>query len=106
MKTKAPRNCIIGIVAAKRTVCLFHVNECGDIACAINRDLKGNLISMGVDYGATMFADHDHNHWRDEVDDRSRSVIVDSHCVDPRSLNSGDLRRLAKKTVKILRSKK
>ena len=101
MKNNAPRNCIIGIVFYREDVGLFHVNARGDIACAINRDLNGNLHNGDVHFGATMFSDHIHNHWRDEVCDKRRAVLVDSHCVDPTKLNSGDLRRLAKKAAKL-----
>lgn len=107
MKTTAPRNCIIGYLQSKFDVALFHVNERGDIACAINRDANGQ-VHISTSYGATTFKNskgfdgyaHIHNHWIGEVEG-DRSVIVDSHCIDPTKLNSGDLRRLAKKTAKM-----
>lgn len=100
MKTTAPRNCIIGIKFRSNDIGLFHVDSNGDIACALNRNEKGRLQGNRTSWGATMFADHWHNHWAENLS-ASGAAIVNSHCIDPCKLNSGDLRRLAKKADKL-----
>lgn len=102
MKKLIP-NCIIGFTThSGKLVALFHVNSDLQVNCALNRLTNGQLEdkACGVHFGATMFNREPiyTGIWEHEI--LSRGLVVDSHCVDPTKLNSGDLRRLCKKVTR------
>lgn len=103
MKKLIP-NCIIGFTThSGDKVALFHVNSELQVNCALNRLTNGQLedkFNGAVHWAATMF-NRDPIYtgiWERNI--LSRGFAVDSHCVDPTKLNTGDLRRLCKKVVR------